>query len=142
MIVTGFKKDLTKEDMWDIDPHEQCNHLTDKLERVWKKSADEYMRKVQIELEEHERKGGKADTFEPKTQEPSLAFCLVKIFAGKFLAGAFLKLIQDRKRIFFSQQQQKIEINSLTLFFLLSTCFCWTLYTQVKHKNLLCKKVS
>lgn len=97
MIVTGFKKDLTKEDMWDIDPHEQCNHLTDKLERVWKKSADEYMKKVQLELEEHERKGGKADNFEPKTPEPSLAFCLVKIFAGKFLAGAFLKLIQDRK---------------------------------------------
>lgn len=41
MIVAGYKKDLTREDMWDIDEHEQCNYLTQKLEHEWKKAADE-----------------------------------------------------------------------------------------------------
>lgn len=54
------------------------------------------MRKVQIEQEEFERNGGTGE-FVSKIKEPSLAYCLAKIFAGKFIAGAFLKLIQDRK---------------------------------------------
>ena len=31
--------------------------------------------------------------FTPK--EPSLLFCMVKVFYGKFLAGSFMKLVQD-----------------------------------------------
>lgn len=38
---------------------------------------------------------GDESEFKPDIKEPSLFFCLVKIFYGKFLSGAFLKLIQD-----------------------------------------------
>ena len=30
-----------------------------------------------------------------KVSEPSLAFCLIQVFCGKFMAGAFLKLVHD-----------------------------------------------
>ncbi len=39
----------------------------------------------------------KARGMEVKIKEPSLLVCLVKIFYGKFLAGAFMKLVQDSK---------------------------------------------
>lgn len=58
---------------------------------------DRYLKKVQEEEEAFEKTGTK-ERFVSNVKEPSLAFCLVKIFAGKFLAGAFLKLIQDRMR--------------------------------------------
>jgi hypothetical protein len=36
-----------------------------------------------------------------KLKKPSLYWCLCKIFYGKFLAGAFLRLVVDSKRILF-----------------------------------------
>jgi hypothetical protein len=30
-----------------------------------------------------------------KKHEPSLIFCLIKVFGGKFFAGTVLKLVQD-----------------------------------------------
>ncbi len=60
-----------------------------------------YIKKVEIELEQHLKSGSKEE-FVPKTPEPSLAWCLIKIFSGKFLAGSFLKLIQDSNNAAFS----------------------------------------
>jgi hypothetical protein len=41
LISTGYKKDLTREDMWDIDEDEKCEFLTEKLEKEWNKVASE-----------------------------------------------------------------------------------------------------
>lgn len=41
LIITGYKKALNREDVWDIDGKEECAYLTKKLEDEWKKSADE-----------------------------------------------------------------------------------------------------
>jgi hypothetical protein len=41
MISTGYKKNLTRDDMWDIDEEEKCYHLTQKLEKEWDKVASE-----------------------------------------------------------------------------------------------------
>lgn len=58
------------------------------------------MKKVQEEEEAYEKSGSTGE-FISKVKEPSLTYCLIKIFAGKFLAGSFLKLIQDCKFIAF-----------------------------------------
>jgi hypothetical protein len=39
----------------------------------------------------------KASGVKVAIKEPSLLKCLIKIFYGKFLAGSFLKLVQDCK---------------------------------------------
>jgi ATP-binding cassette subfamily C (CFTR/MRP) protein 1 len=39
LILTGYKRDLTKEDMWEIDESESSRNLTDKLEKKWNKVA-------------------------------------------------------------------------------------------------------
>lgn len=41
LIVSGYKKALTRDDMWDIEAKEMCDYLTKKLEHEWNKLADE-----------------------------------------------------------------------------------------------------
>lgn len=55
------------------------------------------MKKVELTLNGNENENMNSKM----PNEPSLAMCLVKTFNGKFLAGSFFKLIQDRKLIFF-----------------------------------------
>lgn len=35
LILDGFKKELTKEDMWQIEEKETCRILTEQLEKEW-----------------------------------------------------------------------------------------------------------
>ncbi len=82
----GYSKNLDKNDMWDIDDTECCEYLTARMEAEWNARADQYMEDVK-EL--------KARGSEVNIKEPSLLLCLIKIFYGKFLAGTFMKLVQD-----------------------------------------------
>ena len=43
LILLGFRKTLTKEDMWSIDENESCKHLTEKLETEWYELAERYV---------------------------------------------------------------------------------------------------
>nr|UOU03337.1 ATP-binding cassette subfamily C1-6 [Brachionus rubens] len=105
LILTGYKSDLTKEDMWDIDNSESCRYLTDKLEEEWNRVAKIYMDKKKLEFTNfgysksseslYDKKAKDETEVKSSVKEPSLLWCLVKIFKGKFLAGAFLKLLQD-----------------------------------------------
>ena len=42
IVVNGFRKNLKREDMWEVDEAEACQVLTDKLEQEWSKRANEY----------------------------------------------------------------------------------------------------
>ena len=111
--------------MWDLDESEKCVNLTKRFEKEWSKIADKYeinhktllvnksvylflmnrfwryIKDLEQEEEAYEKSGGSEEEFKSKLKEPSLAFCLTKIFYGKFAAGAFMKLIQDRKCCFY-----------------------------------------
>lgn len=39
LIRTGYKRDLTREDLWEIDDCEKSEYITNKLERVWNPKA-------------------------------------------------------------------------------------------------------
>lgn len=44
MIVNGYKRDLTKQDMWQIDESESCDYLTRELEDEWNEMAQKYLK--------------------------------------------------------------------------------------------------
>nr|APD26519.1 ATP-binding cassette transporter subfamily C member 1 X6 protein [Brachionus koreanus] len=102
ILIFTYVRKLTLEDMWDIDTNEKSRYLTDKLENEWNKASRKYMEARRLQFD-NEAFTGSEEKIEPREQpktknkikEPSLLWCLVKIFSGKFIAGAFLKLIQD-----------------------------------------------
>nr|QNH67948.1 ATP-binding cassette transporter subfamily C member 1 X9 [Brachionus plicatilis] len=103
LILNGYKKELTHDDMWDIDASEKSCYLTDKLEVEWNKAAREYMEAKTRQCDDEASSGSDSDSdsdsdsflLKRKIKKPSLLWCLIKIFNGKFIAGSFLKLIQD-----------------------------------------------
>nr|QUF59451.1 ATP-binding cassette transporter Abcc1-6-2 [Brachionus angularis] len=105
LILFGYKREFTKEDMWPIDEKESCGYLTNKLIEEWDKVAKIYMENRKSEFDDLANvtaqetitmiKGEDKTKPVSKIKEPSLLFCLVKMLYGKFLAGAFMKLIQD-----------------------------------------------
>lgn len=40
LISTGYKRDLTREDLWEIDEAEKSESVTKKLEQVWNPKAE------------------------------------------------------------------------------------------------------
>ncbi len=140
LIKTGFKRDLVRDDLWEIDDSETSAVITKRLEDAWNYKAQDYINKVRLnpELEKPVKiqkpkkvkklkkddyansKNGKTlvaeeeiklndfkeqDQIEIKQptsstkvayiKKPSLGFCLCYVFGGKFLAGSFIKFIQD-----------------------------------------------
>lgn len=43
LILTGYKRPLTREDMWKIEDTESAKYLTNKLQVAWDKSSSEYI---------------------------------------------------------------------------------------------------
>ena len=115
LIKKGFKRDLERGDMWEIDDCEGSEELTVKLEEEWNKHVLDYERNVQQPLKKNTTAIYKTNNKENEndeelilnagsetdlkiiknTRKPSLIFCLWKVFGDKFLAGTFLKLVQD-----------------------------------------------
>jgi len=111
-IFKGYKKALSRKDLWKIEKNENSQYLSARLNKAWKHRVTEYNdlltkldlnEKLKTNSKENgndfERETLKLDFKEPKLHKkiskPSLAFCLFKIYYGKFLAGSFLKFIND-----------------------------------------------
>ena len=45
LIVNGHKRDLTREDLWEIEEDESTKLLTIKLEKVWNEASKKYKKK-------------------------------------------------------------------------------------------------
>lgn len=115
LIKTGFKRSITPNDIWDIDSSESSKYVSDKLEYEWSKKADIYIQslskmstnkkvsaiyKTNLNTNHDEelilnRVSSELELSIKDGKKPSLALCLIKVFGGKFFAGAFLKLVQD-----------------------------------------------
>ena len=62
LISTGFKRDLTRDDLWEIDEAEETRTVTEKIESVWNPKAQEYIFKMR-EIE-NERMNHRSDDLE------------------------------------------------------------------------------
>ncbi|CAF0717000.1 unnamed protein product [Brachionus calyciflorus] len=116
LILTGYKRDLTRDDLWIVDETEASAHLTHKFETAWNKASKKYIRDLNNLSDETIRFSNKSsmygngtadeekkltDTLEVSfkagkpSKKPSFGWCLCRVYAGKFLAGSFIKLVQD-----------------------------------------------
>lgn len=95
---------IDKEDMWRIEDKETCRILTEKIEEEWTKVSGIYMKLskahwkdflVDIALRTPEEQEALKKAYRSPYREPSLLWCLLKVFYGRFINGAFLKLIHD-----------------------------------------------
>ena len=48
LIINGYHKDLTKDDVWQIEESEECQNLTERLEKVWNPLAERYINENRI----------------------------------------------------------------------------------------------
>ena len=44
LINIGFRRDLTRDDLWEIDEAEKARYVTEKFEKVWNPKAQEYLK--------------------------------------------------------------------------------------------------
>lgn len=120
IIYTGYKRDIVREDLWELDKSELSGYLTKKFESNWTKKAQSYIKRKRAEEEEVSIRGGAKTTYRSsdgkneeqvnlnddgtpevkvksakKLEEPSLVWTLVQVFGGKFIAGSFIKLVHD-----------------------------------------------
>jgi ABC-type multidrug transport system fused ATPase/permease subunit len=126
LITKGFKRPLTRDDLWEIDEQESSEYVTQKLEVAWdkatkayleavrknpelasdssstektpkKKPAKSYVKKQETKSDEQVELTSPNVTIKDPTKlkKPSLTFCIIRTFGGKFMAGAFIKVVQD-----------------------------------------------
>ena len=138
IIWSGFKTTLNRDSLYQIDNSECSKTVSAKLSQEWKRQAIKYEKaltdlnkKQNVHLLEQEclhlgdlNTNSKLLAENDTTKKPSLAWCLCKNFYGKYLAGSFLKLIQEilafappillNKLInFFKDKQQNTMIGAL-----------------------------
>ena len=141
IIWAGFKTTLNRKSLFQIDHSERSETVSVKLNNEWKKLALKYKNestklntKPNKEIGHHFEneclnssqlnKNSKLLDENSKVKKPSLAWCLCKAFYGKYLAGSFLRLIQEilafappillNKLInFFNDKQQNVTIGIL-----------------------------
>lgn len=104
LIIKGNKGDISRDDLKTIDD----NYLPDEseipLQKEWTRVANEYFEKIReennriknLKYQDDEtvkfvKKAGKKKVI----KQPSLAWCVFKMFPAEFLGGAILKLSRD-----------------------------------------------
>ncbi|KAI0981127.1 hypothetical protein GJ496_010450 [Pomphorhynchus laevis] len=121
LIIKGYKRPLSNEDLWDLDENEKSNALCEKVQHQWNIQA---LKSINIKMQNNEEsemndnipsrlafseevvdvRKSKFDSvhvklrnfiLRKKDKNPSLALALLRAFKGKILASAFLKLIYD-----------------------------------------------
>ena len=112
LILIGFKRDITRDDLWLIEEKESSDYNTNRFEKIWKKDADEYIMYIRKneEIEKVQRNSKNKNTkneeeeialnqvdvaYKGTKKKPSFGLAVIKVFKGKFLAGSMLKLIYD-----------------------------------------------
>ena len=140
--------------MWDIDETENSKYLSSRLNKEWKHRVCKYnnsLNELEIILKINLKENGH-DFKEPylnkvkEVKKPSLAYCLCKTFYGKFLAGSFLKAINDLLNFvppilldklinYFNDKEQNVLIGFLYAFILFLILIKRTLvYNSYLHK--------
>lgn len=117
LINIGFKRDLTRDDLWSVDEKLKSKSACNRLEYEWNASANDYINKMRkisandeplndsysykskFEGEEEHLNVNIEDSKNKKARKkfpsPSLGYCLLKIVLGKFIGILALKICHD-----------------------------------------------
>nr|UOU03338.1 ATP-binding cassette subfamily C1-7 [Brachionus rubens] len=157
LINTGYKRDLVREDLFEVDDRELCEASTKKLEKIWNPLAKQYIKKVR-ELEESKSlcfNDSLNDTTEKinlnandelaveikKVGEPSLGLCMGKIYVFKFIGIIAIKcahdllnfakpILLDKLITFVKDRDQKLIVGFFYIFMLSLASLSQTLIMQ------------
>ena len=152
IILNGFKTSLTRQNLWNLETQESSKNISKKFNVAWKKLALKYehslaeknakqrsnkrnsttengheLEKIGLNVD---FKKTRLETSDRPVKRPSLALCLCKTYYGKFIAGSFLKFIQDFLNFvpsivlnhlinYFNDKEQNVAIGVLYGFILL-----------------------
>ncbi|KAI0214170.1 Multidrug resistance-associated protein 1, partial [Lamellibrachia satsuma] len=121
MLVRGYRRDLTADDLLDLKPEDKCDEVVTRFEHEWKKELKETKWKMvtkgtvlnevhlgNVEDEERPEKNFHSlDSFPPKQptssfpapskppRPPSISRAIVRAFGGYFALGGVFKLCYD-----------------------------------------------
>jgi hypothetical protein len=46
LIIKGFSKDISRNDVWDMDEEDKCSYLSKKFEKKWLKNLNKFNKKI------------------------------------------------------------------------------------------------
>lgn len=111
LIMKGNRTDIQKEDLKTIDNNYLTEELMETVHDVWSERTQKYFDKVRKEenkvthkFKKHHQNMDEEDVIKlnlikknkvSKIRQPSLAWCVIKIFPGEFFAGFVLKTARD-----------------------------------------------
>lgn len=78
LIFTGFKRDITTDDLWKVDLTETADYTTERLEFEWLPIANEYIKHKDSRL--------------VMAKKPSLGWTIWTVFYRKYVGGSLLRL--------------------------------------------------
>ena len=112
LILKGFRKPLTNDDLWQMKPEDTSKEVTPLFLRYWEKSVAKYSNKEEdTATATFSKKSASVNlTNGKKKKAASILPALIKAFGPTFLFGSCLKLAQDLLT-FASPQVLKLIIN-------------------------------
>jgi hypothetical protein len=110
LIITGYKREFTSEDMWKLPNTMESDSLTNEMEKYWTVESQKYINdsrkqsktknssnKVEFTKNDEKKENEKVEINlkkETQLKKPSLVKCIVKLTGGDFALSAFFHLIE------------------------------------------------
>nr|XP_021201313.2 multidrug resistance-associated protein 1 isoform X4 [Helicoverpa armigera] len=109
LALTGFRRSLTEEDLWALNPQDSSTEVVPKFDKFWEKSLRK--REISNATKATYRKTSASVNFKPESEKKpaSILPALCLAFGGQFLFGSMLKLFND-VLMFLSPQLLKLLI--------------------------------
>nr|QUF59452.1 ATP-binding cassette transporter Abcc1-7 [Brachionus angularis] len=160
LINTGYKRDLVREDLWQMQDKEKCVACTKRIEDSWLPIAKEYI--IKVRNIEEVKYSSKTVNYESKNDEetiklninqndaekeiknlkqPSLGLCMFKTFVFKFIGVISIKCVHDLLNFarpilldklitFVKDKDQKLSVGLFYIFLLSLSSLSQTLIMQ------------
>ncbi|XP_075974894.1 multidrug-Resistance like Protein 1 isoform X3 [Anticarsia gemmatalis] len=110
LALTGFRRSLTEDDLWALNPQDSSTEVVPKFDKIWEKSLKR--RETLNGTKATYRITSASVNFKPESEKKpaSILPALCLAFGGQFLFGSLLKLFND-VLMFLSPQLLKLLIN-------------------------------
>ncbi|KAK2189921.1 hypothetical protein NP493_93g00019 [Ridgeia piscesae] len=115
MLVRGYRRELTFDDLWDLKPEDKCDEVVTRFENEWKKELERTkwkmvkrntvlngMRSMHVDNDEMTEDSPLMKPARPtktptgkKTRQPSIWRAIIRTFGGYFAIGGVFKLCYD-----------------------------------------------
>ncbi|CAD0199749.1 unnamed protein product [Chrysodeixis includens] len=95
LAITGFRRSLTEDDLWALNPQDTSKEVVPRFDKFWEKSLKK--REIANGTKATYRKTSASVNFKPETEKKpaSILPSLCLAFGGQFVFGALLKLFND-----------------------------------------------